>query len=83
LRAKLISPSMHQKFIDHGRYRMQNNPLPIKSHVELEDNSDVIQECVLEVETTNLMQSSSIKVQQVKEIHMQTKTQIEILHTSY
>ena len=74
---------MHQKFIDHGRSRTQNNQLPIKSHVELEDNSDVIQECVLEEETTNLMQSSSIKVQQVKKIHMQIKTKIEIPHTSY
>ena len=53
---------MHQKLIDYGMSCMQNNQLPIKSHVELEDNSDVIQECVLEVETTNLMQSNSIKV---------------------
>lgn len=74
---------MHQKLIDHGRPRMQNNQLPMKSNVELEDNSDVIQECVLEVETTNLMQSNSIKVQQEKKIYIQTKTKTEILHTSY
>ena len=30
---------MHQKLTKHGRFCKQNNQLPIKSHVELKDNS--------------------------------------------
>ena len=34
-----LPSSMHQKLTKHGRYCMQNNQLPIQSHVEIEDNS--------------------------------------------
>ena len=32
---------MHTKHTKHGKFCKQNNQLPIKTHVELEDNSNV------------------------------------------
>ena len=36
-----LPPRMHHKHTKHGRFCKQNNELPTKSHVELEDNSIV------------------------------------------
>ena len=35
-------PNMHLKLTKHGRFCKHNNQLPTKSHVELEDNSNVV-----------------------------------------
>ena len=35
-------PNMYQKLIKHGKCCKQNNQLPIKSHDELEDNSNIL-----------------------------------------
>jgi hypothetical protein len=37
-----LPPRMHQKLTKHGRFCKQNNQLPIKSHVEIKDNSNVL-----------------------------------------
>jgi hypothetical protein len=34
-----LPPRTHQKLTKHGRFCKQNNQLPTKSHVELNDNS--------------------------------------------
>jgi hypothetical protein len=36
-----LPPRMHHKLTKHGRFCKQNNQLPIKTHVELKDNSNV------------------------------------------
>ena len=41
IQTSTLSPSMHRKLTKHGRSCMQNNHLPTKSFVELEDNSIV------------------------------------------
>jgi hypothetical protein len=33
-----LPPCMHQKLAKHGRFWKQNNKLPTKSHIELENN---------------------------------------------
>jgi hypothetical protein len=40
-----LPPCMHQKLTKHGRFCKQNNQLPTKSHVQLNDNSNVITHC--------------------------------------
>jgi hypothetical protein len=37
-----LPPRMYQKLIKHGRFCRKNNQLPTKSHVELKDNSNVV-----------------------------------------
>ena len=34
-----LPPSIHQKLTTYGRYCKQNNHLPTKSHVELEEDT--------------------------------------------
>ena len=43
-----LRPRMHQKLTNHGKFCMQNNQLPTKSHVELKDNS-IIHACYISV----------------------------------
>ena len=42
-------PNMHLKLTKHGRFRKQNNQLPIKGRDELEDNSDILQTMGLQI----------------------------------
>jgi hypothetical protein len=37
-----LPPRMHQKLTKHGKFGQQNNQLPTKSHVELEDNPSML-----------------------------------------
>jgi hypothetical protein len=39
VQSSTLPPSMHRKSTEHGRHFMQKNQRPIKTHVELEDNS--------------------------------------------
>ena len=39
LQTSTLPPRMHHKLTKHGRFCMQNNQLPTKTHVESKDNS--------------------------------------------
>ena len=54
-------PSMHRILTEHGRWCMQNNQLPTKSHVELEDNSNLSVIIILpKVGTPGLLRSGGM-----------------------
>jgi hypothetical protein len=51
VQTSILPPRMHHKLTKHGRFCKQNNQLPTKPHVELNDNSIVWEFSLLDCTT--------------------------------